>query len=405
MLFSAILRSFIQHGSLEIIRPNGHRLTFGDGTPPHVAVRLSTGKIAATLFRNPALVLGEAYMDGRLIIAHGSIYDFLDLLAQNLSSSPGGFWYGLSTRTQRVKKRATSIRRARRNVAHHYDLDARLYDLFLDDDKQYSCAYFRKMDDGIDLAQLQKKQHIAAKLYLDQPGLRVLDIGCGWGGMACYLAENFEAEVTGITLSQEQYEYCLKRAENSPARVRIDFRMLDYRELAEPYDRIVSVGMFEHVGKRSYPEFFAQIRNLLTEDGIALIHAIGFSDTPSPMNPFMRKYIFPGADVASLSEVFSVVEPSGLLVTDLEILRLHYAETLLRWRQRFTAQREKAVQLYDEKFYRMWEFYLAMCEVGFRRQALIVFQIQLAKQIDRLPITRDYMFETEREWTSEHRAQ
>lgn len=395
MLLSAILRSAIHQGSLTLIGPAGQRETFGEGGP-HVSIRLTSRWTELKLTLNPELALGEAYMDGRLVVEEGSLYTLLDLLARNLGSAPDTRLHRLSAQVGRWRKQANRIGRARRNVAHHYDLSPALYDLFLDDDRQYSCAYFRHPDDTLEQAQAQKKDHIAAKLMLDRPGLKVLDIGSGWGGMACYLAETFGADVTGVTLSREQYAYSIERARQSPAREHLHFELCDYRDLSGPFDRIVSVGMFEHVGKRNYPEFFAKLAALLTDEGVALIHAIGYSDTPAPINPFMRKYIFPGADLPALSEVFTSVEPTGLFVTDLEILRLHYAETLRHWRERFSAQADKVLELYDDRFYRMWEFYLALCEVGFRRRTNIVFQMQLTRRLDRLPITRDYMFEAER---------
>lgn len=394
MLLSAILRTEIRQGSLTVIDPKGRRETFGDGTP-HVSIRLMSRWTEVALVLNPALALGEAYMDGRLVIEEGSLYALLELLACNLGTAPGTRLHRLSARIGRLRKQANRIGRAQRNVAHHYDLSPALYDLFLDDDRQYSCAYFRHPDDTLEQAQAQKKKHIAAKLVLDRPGLKVLDIGSGWGGMACYLAETFGADVTGVTLSREQYAYSIERAKQSPARERLHFELCDYRDLSGTFDRVVSVGMFEHVGKRNYPEFFARLAALLTGEGVALIHSIGYSDTPAPINPFIRKYIFPGADLPSLSEVFTSVEPTGLLVTDLEILRLHYAETLRHWRERFSARADKVLDLYDDRFYRMWEFYLALCEVGFRHRTNIVFQMQLTRRLDRLPITRDYMFEAE----------
>jgi len=394
MLLSVILRSAIHQGSLTVIDPKGQGETFGDGAP-HVRIRLTSRRTEVALVLNPALALGEAYMDGRLVIEDGTLYDLLDLLARNFGTTPGTRLHRLSARIGKLRKQANRIGRAQRNVAHHYDLSPALYDLFLDSDRQYSCAYFRHPDDTLEQAQEQKKAHIAAKLMLDRPGLRVLDIGSGWGGMACYLAETFGADVTGVTLSREQHAYSVERAGKSPARDRLHFELCDYRNLSGPFDRIVSVGMFEHVGKRNYPEFFARLASLLTGEGVALIHSIGYSDTPGPINPFMRKYIFPGADLPSLSEVFASVEPTGLFVTDLEVLRLHYAETLRHWRERFSAQADKVLELYDDRFYRMWEFYLVLCEVGFRRRTNIVFQMQIARRLDRLPITRDYMVEAE----------
>jgi cyclopropane-fatty-acyl-phospholipid synthase len=281
-------------------------------------------------------------------------------------------------------------------VAHHYDLSSALYEIFLDRDRQYSCAYFTEPDDTLEAAQEKKKRHIAAKLRLDRTGLKVLDIGSGWGGLGLYLAEAFGAEVTGVTLSTEQHSFSTQRAAQSPAGARVRVELRDYRELDGQFDRIVSVGMFEHVGKSNYAKFFARIRELLSYDGVALIHSIGYADTPAPINPFIRKYIFPGADLPSLSEVFAAVEPTGLWVTDVEILRLHYAETLRHWRERFMARSEEVKALYDERFFRMWEFYLVFCEIGFRRRTNMVFQMQLTRRIDAVPTTRDYMVDIER---------
>ena len=271
-----------------------------------------------------------------------------------------------------------------------------MYDLFLDADQQYSCAYFIRPDDTLEAAQAQKQRHIAAKLLLDRPGLRVLDIGSGWGGLALFLARHFGVDVTGITLSVEQQRESTARAAAAGLSDRVRFHLRDYRQEGGTYDRIVSVGMFEHVGRGSYGAFFAKLRGLLREDGVALLHSVGDSAGPGPINPFIRKYIFPGADVPALSEVLPAVERSGVLVTDIEILRLHYAETLRCWRERFVADRAAAVRLYDERFFRMWEFYLALCEAGFRTRSSMVFQMQLARRLDALPLTRDYMLEAER---------
>jgi len=281
-------------------------------------------------------------------------------------------------------------RRARRNVAHHYDLDDRLYSLFLDADRQYSCAYFETPDQSLDDAQLAKRRHLAAKL-LTQAGQRVLDIGCGWGGLALYLAENCGAQVTGITLSEHQLAAARVRAAEKGLAATADFRLQDYREVAGPFDRIVSVGMFEHVGVGFYEEFFRKCRAALADDGVMLLHAIGRSEGPSVTNPWIGKYIFPGGYIPALSEVLPAVERAGLMVTDIEILRLHYAETLKAWRQRFLAHRDEVERIYDRRFVRMWEFYLAASEMAFREQGLMVFQMQLTKRQGVVPMTRDYI--------------
>ena len=393
MLFTAILKSIVRSGSLCVIDASGRRHTIGDGSPPEATLRLTSKSAEYTLAYNPALSVGEAYMDGRLVIEEGSLYAFLDVVARNaVWRNP---WMASLEWLGKWLKQSNPVARARRNVAHHYDLSSEFYDVFLDSDRQYSCAYFRGPDDTLETAQENKKRHIAAKLLLDRPGLRVLDIGSGWGGLALYLAEAFVADVTGVTLSGEQHSFSMERAARSPAGARARFELRDYREVEGPFDRIVSVGMFEHVGKRNYGEFFARIRELLSDDGVALIHSIGYADTPGPINPFIRKYIFPGADLPSLSEVFTAVEPTGLFVTDVEILRLHYADTLRHWRERFTARSEEVKALYDERFYRMWEFYLVLCEIGFRRRTNIVFQMQMAQHIEAVPITRTYIDEAE----------
>ena len=396
MLFATLLKSVVQRGSMVLIDGAGRRHRIGDNTAPRVTVRLTRRRLDYTLALNPKLSIGEAYMDGSLRIEQGSVMDLLMLLAGNLDAVAPGHWLNWGTHARSLLPSRNPATRARRNVAHHYDLSPALYDLFLDADQQYSCAYFIHPDDTLEAAQAQKQRHIAAKLLLDRPGLRVLDIGSGWGGLALFLARHGAADVTGITLSVEQQRESTARAAAAGLSDRVRFHLRDYRQEPGTYDRIVSVGMFEHVGRGSYGAFFAKLRGLLREDGVALLHSVGDSAGPGPINPFIRKYIFPGADVPSLSEVLRVVERSGILVTDVEILRLHYAETLLRWRERFVANRAAAVRLYDERFFRMWEFYLALCEAGFRTRSSMVFQMQLARRLDVLPLPRDYWAPAER---------
>jgi len=390
-----MLGTIVSDGSLCVIDAAGRSHMIGDGTVPEVTLRLTSKASNYSLAFNPALAFGEAYMDGRLVIERGSLHNFLDLVARNYGSIRDNPWLALLTRLRKGLRQSNPVGRARRNVAHHYDLSDEFYDIFLDADRQYSCAYFKDPNDTLETAQENKKRHIAAKLCLDRSGLRVLDIGSGWGGLSLYLAEAFGADVTGVTLSREQHGYSMRRAARSSAAERVRFELRDYRELDGRFDRVVSVGMFEHVGKTNYPEFFARLNEFLTEDGIALIHSIGYADTPAPINPFIRKYIFPGADLPSMSEVFTAVEPTGLFVTDLEILRMHYAETLRCWRERLMAQSDEVKALYDERFLRMWEFYLVLSEIGFRRRTNIVFQMQLSRRLDALPITRDYMADAE----------
>jgi len=400
-VFIAILKRFVREGSLRVIDAAGRSHAVGDGTQPRTTIRLTSKRLEYTLILNPSLSVGEAFMEGTLRVEDGTLYDFLDVVARNFDNVGRLPWLAFIERIGRGLKQYNPIGKAQHNVAHHYDLSAQLYDIFLDRDRQYSCAYFLTPDDSLETAQENKKRHIASKLRLDRAGLKVLDIGSGWGGLALHIAGHSEADVTGVTLSTEQHKMSSSRAVAAGLDDRVRFHLRDYREEPGRYDRIVSVGMFEHVGKRNYAEFFAKLRDLLTDDGVALVHAIGYSDTPAPINPFIRKYIFPGADLPSLSEVFPVIERSGLWVTDVEILRLHYAETLRHWRERFMARRDEVVRLYDERFCRMWEFYLVLCEIGFRRRTNMVFQMQLTKRVDALPITRDYMID----WERSNRAQ
>jgi cyclopropane-fatty-acyl-phospholipid synthase len=356
-------------------------------------------RAALELGLNSELKFGELYMEGRLTVENGDIADLLDLLLTNLGAMrPVGTlkWMKQLRWMFRSRSQHNHARKARANVAHHYDLSGHLYDLFLDRDRQYSCAYFSAPDESLDEAQIGKKRHIAAKLFLDRPDLSVLDIGSGWGGMALDLARDCDADVLGVTLSEEQIGLSRERAQKAGLSERCRFELVDYRSLAGTFDRIVSVGMFEHVGVPYYPAFFAKIRDLLNDDGVALLHSIGRSDGPGVTNPWVAKYIFPGGYTPALSEVLPVIEQAGLIVTDIEVLRIHYAETLKKWRHRFKAHWREVAQLYDERFCRMWEFYLAGAEMGFRHDGLVVFQIQLAKRVETLPLTRDYMFETER---------
>ena len=392
----AFLRGLIRSGSLEIVLPGGRRLILGDGTAPPIIVRVCDTLTLARIAAQPYLGVGEAYMDGRLTLEQGTIRDLLNLGSKNAAAAPRGpepgplkrWWKGV--RDERINRAA-----ARKNVAHHYDLSHDLYRRFLDADMQYSCAYFEQPDAGLDEAQSAKKRHIAAKLNVSE-GQSVLDIGCGWGGMALSLAAWTGARVDGVTLSTEQLAVAQARADAEGLAGRVRFSLTDYRDVTGPYDRIVSVGMFEHVGRASYQAFFNTVADLLADDGVALIHSVGSSQSPGPTNPFTTKYIFPGAHVPSLSEVLPAVERAGLRVTDIEILRLHYAETLRHWHERFTAHRGEIAQLYDERFCRMWECYLAGAEMGFRHGGHMVFQLQLTKRIDAVPTTRDYMAEAER---------
>jgi cyclopropane-fatty-acyl-phospholipid synthase len=372
---------------------DGHSFVLGDGTGTPIAVRFRSRAAQAGALLDPELKVGEAYMDGDFVVEQGSLADFLDLA---FSQDPLGYlprwarprWLAryLWRRLQQFNRRD----RARKNVAHHYDLDGRLYSLFLDADRQYSCAFFETPQVSLDDAQLAKKRHLAAKL-LAAPGARVLDVGSGWGGLGLYLAEICGADVTGITLSEEQLLSASARAIEKGLSQHCAFRLQDYRDVTERFDRIVSVGMFEHVGVSFYDAFFRKCAELIEDDGVILLHSIGRTEGPNVTNPFIAKYIFPGGYIPALSEVLRAVEHAGLRVTDIEMLRLHYAQTLKAWRERFLAHREEVERLYDQRFVRMWEFYLAASEMSFRHSGLMVFQLQITKREGVVPITRDYI--------------
>jgi cyclopropane-fatty-acyl-phospholipid synthase len=397
--FTAYLRRLVRKGRLEVEDPDGAVETFGDGEGPLLGVKILDRAAEKRLILNPALALGELYMDGRLVVTKGDLYELLDLGARNLAELEGVPWVKVLDKARmafRGLHQRNDRRNARRNIASHYDLDARLYDLFLDSDRQYSCAYFEYPGQSIDDAQTAKKRHIAAKL-LPKDGVTALDIGCGFGGLGLYLAGVAGARVTGVTLSEEQFAVASERTRQSGLVDRVEFRLQDYRDVGETFDRIVSVGMFEHVGVNHYDEFFTKVRNLLNDDGVMLLHSIGRNSVPGVTNPWIRKYIFPGGYIPSLSEVLPAIERAGLYVTDIEILRLHYADTLRAWRERFMARRDEAAKLYDERLCRMWEFYLAGSETSFRVDGHMVFQIQMAKRQENIPLTRDYISEREAE--------
>jgi cyclopropane-fatty-acyl-phospholipid synthase len=399
-LLDPILRRLVRRGRLLVRWPDGRQTSYGNGDGPQAAVGITTWRTARRLAFNPLLAAGECYMDGELTPLAGSVYDLLAVVTFNRSQ--GGGWHpamllqqGLCHAMRRISQ-FNPAGRARQNAAHHYDLNGRLYSLFLDRDRQYSCAYFPLGDEGLEEAQAAKKRHIAAKLRLDRPGLEVLDIGSGWGGLALSLAREHGAHVTGITLSAEQLAEARARAAAEGLAERVRFELLDYRTMNRRFDRIVSVGMFEHVGVNHYRSFFGVLRRCLAPDGIALLHTIGRSDGPSSTNPWLAKYIFPGGYCPSLSEILPAIERSDLIVTDIEVLRLHYAETLRHWRRRFAANRDTIATLYDERFCRMFEYYLAGAELAFRHEGHVVFQIQLARVQTAVPLTRDYVTDAER---------
>jgi len=390
-LLRAILRRIIHRGSIRVTTAAGNTYTFGDGTGQPVAVRFTTAKAQRAALLDPELKLGETYMDGTFVVERGSIAEVLAvLLGQEPAAAPTWILTRLVRYLFRRLQQFNLRSRSRRNVAHHYDLDGRLYGLFLDGDQQYSCAYFETEDQSLDDSQVAKKRHLAAKLLV-RPNASVLDIGCGWGGLALYLAKFAGANVTGITLSREQHQRAQGRAVERGLTEATDFQLIDYRDVDGRFDRIVSVGMFEHVGVGFYDTFFEKCAKLLADDGVMVLHTIGRSGPPNITNPWIAKYIFPGGYIPALSEVLPAIEQARLVVTDTEILQLHYAETLKAWRERFLAHRDEVVRLYDQRFVRMWEFYLACSEMAFREADMVVFQIQLTKHKGVTPETRDYI--------------
>jgi cyclopropane-fatty-acyl-phospholipid synthase len=392
---SNMLKSFVRIGALKVIDAQGKAHMFAGQPGPSVTMRLNDASLYYKLFFNPELNAGEAYMDGRLSFEDGDLRDFLTLYSTNtgaLDSYPLQHVLRKFSKAFRRLQQNNAKGKAQQNVAHHYDLGNEFYKLFLDEDMQYSCGYFETEDDSLEDAQRNKLRLVASKLSL-QPGLKILDIGSGWGGLALYLASVEDVEILGVTLSSEQCELANERARAAGVADRVRFELRDYRDLDETFDRIVSVGMFEHVGVHRYDEFFGKINTLLHENGVALLHSIGHMSPPSFASPWLRKYIFPGGYSPALSEVFEAVEPNRLWVTDVEILRIHYADTLREWHKRFQANRDKVEDMYDAKFCRMWEFYLISAEMMFRTGAQMVFHMQLAHKRDAVPIKRDYMAE------------
>ncbi len=395
-LLNGLVGRVIKRGTLTIIDADGRARSHGAGLP-HVAIRLGKPSLYGRILTNPELAVGEAYMDGDLVLEEGDLRDFLQLFHQNKSNlrkRPVRRAIASAMRRFRRFQQANPIGRAEANVAHHYDISNDFYRLFLDEDLTYSCAYFEQDGQSLEEAQQAKLRHIAAKLRIE-PGMRVLDIGCGWGGMAMYLVRELGAHVVGVTLSVEQRDLAEARAAERGLSDKVEFRLVDYRMVTEKFDRIVSVGMFEHVGAPHFAEFFEKISDLLADDGLALVHSIGAKGTPGVTGPWIRKYIFPGGYSPALSETMAAIEKSGLWVTDIEILRLHYADTLREWSRRFAANRPAVAAMFDERFCRMWEFYLATAEFAFRAGGHMNFQIQLAKSVAAAPLRRDYMLDAE----------
>ncbi len=396
-MIERLIDKLLQQGHLTLVTPDGKRSTYGPGGGPSLTVRVTDRKTLFDIARNPRLAAGEAYMDGRLIIEDGTILDLMRLLVganRWEDKTPGRGALNKGKKTWKALFRRNPAKASRRNVAHHYDIGNDLYRLFLDKDLQYSCAYFTDPANSLEQAQSDKKAHIAAKLYL-KPGQRVLDIGCGWGGTALYLNRIADVDVLGVTLSEEQLKVARQRAEEAGVSDRVTFELVDYRSVEGRFDRIVSIGMFEHVGAAHYDEFFAKCRSLLADDGVMLLHTIGKFGKASTPDPFTDKYIFPGYHLPSLSQMSAASEKARLIASDVETLRLHYAYTLSAWLERTEAAKDKIVAMYDERFFRMWQFYLAGGIVGFESGTMCNYQIQYIRDRNAVPITRDYMAEAE----------
>ena len=392
MIIKSVLSRVIRKGNLTWIQHDGHVHHYGDGSGELIKIRTTKDFSEINLLLNPSLQFGESYMNGSLIIEEGRIHDLLKLLFSNSKIDIDHWIMDVSRAVRFVLNKfnvGNYLSKSKKNVAHHYDLSDQLYDLFLDKDRQYSCAYFNSPNDTPDQAQRNKKELIAKKLILEK-GQNVLDIGCGWGGMASFLSKRSEVNVKGITLSEEQIQYANKRKQTESLH-NVEYKLQDYRNVNETYDRIVSVGMFEHVGTKHYQDFFNKVYDLLNDTGVALIHTIGRLSEPSTNDPWIEKYIFPGGYIPALSETVSKIEKSGLSMTDIQILKFHYAETLKRWRYNFYDNIDKVKEIYDEKFCRMWDFYLSSSQASFEESTLVVFQLQLSKNKKTVPDKRDYM--------------
>jgi len=402
MLLKAFFSSAIKQGTLEVVTATGQSFEVGDHTGRAVAIRFKDLLSELRFMLHPELAFGELFSAGRIEVLKGSIFEVLALASRNFRHYATARTIGLPL-PHLIKRKRNNLERSQRNVAHHYDMDHRLYSLFLDQDLQYSCAYFEDGVEDLEEAQRAKKRHIAVKLLL-KPGQKVLDIGSGWGGLSLYLAKHCDVDVTGVTLSREQLRIAQERAMAEGLSDRVHFLFRDYRKIEDTFDRVVSVGMFEHVGLENYETFFSTLARLLNDKGVAMIHTIGRATMPFETNPWLERHIFPGGYLPSLSQIVPAIEKAGLVVTDIEILRLHYAKTLSEWRRRFLMHRDEARALYGEEFCRMWEFYLAGCECAFRYEGLVVFQIQVAKTIDEVPLTRAYLGRGERELEEKDQA-
>ena len=392
MIIKSVLSRVIRKGNLTWIQHDGNIHHYGDGSGKLIKIRTTKDFSEIKLLLNPSLQFGESYMNGSLIMEEGRIHDLLKLLFSNSKIDVDHWIMDVSRAVRFILNKfnvGNYLSKSKKNVAHHYDLSDQLYDLFLDKDRQYSCAYFNSPNDTLDQAQTNKKELIAKKLLLEK-GQNVLDIGCGWGGMASFLSKRSEVNVKGITLSEEQIQYANKRKQTESLH-NVEYKLQDYRKVNETYDRIVSVGMFEHVGTKHYQDFFNKVYDLLNDTGVALIHTIGRLSEPTTNDPWIEKYIFPGGYIPALSETVSKIEKSGLSMTDIQILKFHYAETLKRWRYNFYDNIDKVKEIYDEKFCRMWDFYLSSSQASFEESTLVVFQLQLSKNKRTVPDKRDYM--------------
>ena len=395
MKLVSFLNSLFKHDGFELIDSNSKKYVIGKPSREKpISLKLLDPKLMQKLLLYPDLYFGEAYMDGSLVIENGNITEFLDLAFKNIGRGNINSYGAVIKKLRGTYRYLTSfnkIAKSKENVAHHYDISEKLYNLFLDENRQYSCAYFKNENDTLEQAQNNKIHHIIKKLNI-QPNQKVLDIGSGWGTLALAIAKETQASVTGITLSENQFEYSKNKAKEMNLSNKVDFKLIDYRQLNEKFDRVVSVGMFEHVGRKFYRTYFNKVFKLLNERGIALIHTIGSSMPPRDPQPWIQKYIFPGGYTPSLSEVANPIENSGLIVSDIEVLRMHYAHTLRNWKERFLSKKDIVLDMFDEKFFRMWEFYLASCEMAFKWGDQVVFQFQLSKDNSSVPNTRDYIY-------------
>ena len=395
MYLARFLNKLFKEDGFVLIDSHSNKYAIGNPkTKNPIILRLLDKNLNYKLLLYPDLYFGEAYADGSLKIENGSLTDFLEIALKNVGRKETNFFSDILNKLRGRYRFLTNynlIKKSKKNAAHHYDLSEKFYDLFLDSNKQYSCAYFKNENDTLETAQSNKINHIIKKLNL-KPNQKVLDIGSGWGSLAIEIAKQSQCEVVGITLSKNQYEYSKKKAIELNLENQVEYKMMDYRELDEKFDRIVSVGMFEHVGRKFYKTYFDNISKLLNHDGIALIHTIGSVNPPRSPHPWITKYIFPGGYTPSLSELANPIENSGLIISDMEVLRMHYSHTLRLWKERVLSKKEQVLEMFDEKFFRMWEFYLTSCEMTFKWGDLVVFQLQLIKDTSTTPITRDYIY-------------